>query len=154
MKLILSLVVCLWPVLASAGPTYTNADLERLRVPGAYTNEDLRRLPPLAVQSEPASRLPRITPPKVDHAGYQAVFNAARRARAALLAELDYEMERVDFSESAFAGDTRSFAPRLGYRARARTLIQELTKRIALLDLEIDALLDDARRAGALVDRR
>ena len=40
MKRYLCLLACLWPALASAQQTYTNADLVKLEVPGAYTNDE------------------------------------------------------------------------------------------------------------------
>lgn len=154
MKRMLILMICLCPAFAFAQRTYTNADLVEIDVPGAYTNEDLRKLAPLAVQERAAMPTPRIAIPMVDSSGYQAAFDDLRRVRRALQAELDYEMNRIAFSESAFAGRTQSAAPRLGYRAKVRGLVRELTKRIDLIDIEIEQVLEDARKAGALVDKR
>ena len=154
MKRFLVLTVCLWPGLLLAQQSYSNADLVHFQVPGAYTNADLRLLEPLVVQKEPAARLPLVMPPHVDSVPFQVHYDGLVRTRAYLSAELDLELERVAFSESAFAGDPQSFAPRAGYRARVRSLIQELSKRITLLDHEIDMLLDDARQAGATVGIR
>ncbi|MFQ5878457.1 MAG: hypothetical protein ACE5JH_12370 [Acidobacteriota bacterium] len=154
MKRLMLVVVCLCPALAYGQRTYTNADLARFEVPGAYTNEDLRRLPPLAVQREPAAKLPRFSPSPADRVGYQRAYEELMLRRAALLEELDYELEAIDFSESAFAGGTRDLKPRLGYRAKVRHLVLELEKRIALLERSIDRLRDDARRAGAPIDTR
>ena len=154
MKRFVVLAWCLWPVLAFAQDSYTNADLSKFHVPGAYTNEDLRRLSPLAVQKVPAALLPPFIAPRGAGAGYQAIYDSLARTRDNLAAELAYEKNLVDYSESAFAGDTRDFTPRLGYRAQATLLIQELTKRVWLIEKQMDDAADEARRSGAPVERR
>jgi len=154
MKHLVVLAVCLVPAAAFAQQTYTNADLAKFQVPGAYTNQDLKRLPPLAVQKAPAAQLPRIEPAPVPTAEYQQYYDGIKADRNALAVELDYEKGLVDFSESAFAGDTRSYNVRLGYRAQARPLIIELQKRVDLLDKRLDDAADQAREAGVTLDRR
>src|SRR2546428_2839608 len=47
MKVSVVLAGLVWPVLAFGQQFYTNADLAKLDVPGAYTSDDLKRLPPL-----------------------------------------------------------------------------------------------------------
>ena len=152
MKNVVAVAIWLLPAAAFAQDvTYTNADLAKIQVPGAYTNQDLKRLPPLIVQKAPAAPAPQVQAPAAPSAqeeGWQNYYWNVRADRDALQAELDYEIGQVEFSESAFAGDTRAFEPRLGYRAQARPLILELQKRIALLDARMDAVLDDAHRAG------
>ncbi len=154
MKKLLILMICLCPVSAFAQEAYTNADLVDIDVPGAYTNEDLRKLPPLAVQERPAAPGPFITIRPVDSSFYQAAFDDLNRVRRSLQAELAYEAGQIAFSESAFAGRTQSAAPRLGYRNKVRGLVRELIKRIAMVDAQIEFVLDDARKAGASVDKR
>ncbi|HEV8201950.1 MAG TPA: hypothetical protein VGS03_18205 [Candidatus Polarisedimenticolia bacterium] len=162
MKHVVVLAVWLVPAaaLAQEAKTYTNADLVKIEVPGAYTNQDLKRLPPLAVQRVQAPAAPRGAAPVAEAApappteAFQAYFNSVRVDRDVLMSELQYEIDQVAFSESAFAGDTRSFDVRLGYRAQARPLIQELAKRVALLDMRLDAVADEARKAGVSLDRR
>ena len=154
MKRIIVLAVCLAPVLAYGGEVYTNADLERFQVPGAYTNADLDRIGSFPVQGKPAARLPAFVPSPTPGDFYQAEYNSLRRTRAALMAEIAYEEERIAFSESAFAGDTRRPGIRLGYRSRVAPLLEELRKRGALLGLGMDAIADEARRAGVRIDRR
>jgi len=168
MKHVVVLAVWLVPAaaLAQEAKTYTNADLVKIEVPGAYTNQDLKRLPPLAVQkvqapaAAPRRAAPRGAAPVAEEApspaseAFQAYFNSVRVDRDMLMSELQYEIDQVAFSESAFAGDTRSFDVRLGYRAQARPLIQELAKRVALLDMRLDAVADEARKAGVTLDRR
>ncbi len=154
MKGLVIFMICLCPVLAFAQQEYTNADLVDIDVPGAYNNEDLRKLPPLAVQERPAAPGPAIIIPPVDSSFYQAAFDDLNRVRRSLQAELDYEAGQIAFSESAFAGRTQSAAPRLGYRNKVRGLVRELIKRIAMVDAQIEFVLDDARKAGASVDKR
>jgi len=154
MKGIVLFAACLAPTLAFGQQTYTNADLTKFQVPGAYTNEDLKRLAPLPMQKAPAVAMPRVEPSRTESAGYQALYDSLRRARTALAAEIDYEKQRVDRSESAFAGDTRDYGDRLGYRTMTAPLIRELTARVALLDGQMNDLADEARRAGADLDRR
>ena len=154
MKRVVLFMLCLAPAIAFADESYTNADLAKFQVPGAYTNQDLKRLPPLPVQKAPAAKLPAYEPAPVPTASLQAWYDSLKAERDALAAEIDYEKSLVDFSESAFAGDTRSYDVRLGYRAQARPLIIELQKRVALLDRQMETALDAARTAGAVLDRR
>ena len=72
----------------------------------------------------------------------------------ALAGELDFESNRIAFSESAFAGNTSEIEPRLGYRSRVSSLVLELKKRVALLDQQMDDLAGLARRAGVAIDPR
>ena len=160
MKHVVILAACLVPAAAFAqeAKTYTNADLVKIQVPGAFTNEDLRRLPPLPMQKAApraaAQPAPVEAAPSPATEAFQTYYSSVRADRDLLAAELAYEIGLVEFSESAFAGDTRSFDVRLGYRAQAVDLIRELTKRVALLDARLDAVMDEARRAGVTIDRR
>jgi hypothetical protein len=157
MKVSVVLAGLVWPVLAFGQQQYTNADLAKFEVPGAYTNQDLRRLPPLAMQKAPAAALPQFVAPApapflVAH--YEGTYRDMQQARESLAFELDYELRRVEFSESAFAGDPQSFEPRLGYRTRVLPLVVELQKRIAILDFQMGALIRDARRDGIEIGTR
>jgi len=155
MKVSVVLAGLVWPVLAFGQQLYTNADLAKIDVPGAYTNQDLRRLPPLAVQSAPAVPTPPYAAPAPSGAyGFQSGYDALRLTRLALAGELDLEMKRIAFSESAFAGDSTEIEPRLGYRVRVAPLVLELKKRIELIDQQMNDLADAARRFGAGIDVR
>lgn len=154
MKRVFALMVCLAPAMAFADQTYTNADLAKFQVPGAYTNQDLKRLSPMPMQKAPAAKLPAYEPEGVPTASLQAWYDSLKDEREALAAELAYEKSRVEYSESAFAGDTLSYDVRLGYRAQAVPLIRELEKRVALLDMQLERAADAARKAGAVIDRR
>ena len=142
--------------------TYTNADLVKFQVPGAFTNADLKRLPATgvtvlkapAVKAAPRGEAEAEEAPAPLTDAYQAYYSNVRADRDVLAAELAYEIGLVEFSESAFAGDTRSFDVRLGYRSQAAELIRELTKRVALLDARLDSVADEARKAGVVLDRR
>lgn len=154
MKVSVVLLGLVWPVLTFGQQLYTNADLAKFDVPGAYSNQDLKRLPPSGVTPRAAVGLPSYTPPPREDALYQRAYDGLHLTRAAMQAELDFEMGRIAFSESALAGNTGVVEPRLGYRASVAPLILELQKRVALLDRQMDAVLDAARRAGAVVDQR
>ncbi len=156
MRRFLFLAACLWPAagFAQEPQTYTNADLVKFSVPGAYTNDDLRRLPPSAVQRPAAAPAPAIELPAPPTAALQLMYDGLKRSRAALAAELEYEKDQVGFSKSAFTGDSKGFDPRLGYETRVRPLVMELQKRVVLLDRQLDEVADQARRAGAPIDRR
>jgi hypothetical protein len=154
MKRFLVLLVFCAPAVCLAGEVYTNADLARFNVPGAFTNADLSRLEPLPVQAKPAALLPAYEPPRPPTALYQAEYDGLRRTRGRLEAELAYERGRLEFSRSAFAGDTRQPGIRLGEGAKIAPLIQELEKRVTLIGIAMEAVADEARRAGALIDRR
>ncbi|OLD62466.1 MAG: hypothetical protein AUI47_12435 [Acidobacteria bacterium 13_1_40CM_2_68_5] len=155
MKVSVVVAGLVWPVLAFGQQLYTNADLAKFDVPGAYTNDDLRRLPPLAVQSAPAVPTPPYAAPApAEGASYQANYDNLKLTRMALAGELDFELNRIAFSEAAFAGNTSEIEPRLGYRSRVSSLVLELKKRVALLDQQMDDLAGLARRAGVAIDPR
>ena len=155
MKVSVVVAGLVWPVLAFGQQLYTNADLAKFDVPGAYSNQDLRRLPPLAVQKQAAFTLPPYVSPQTSgEARLQESYDFLKSTRDSFACELDFELRRVDFSRSAFAGDTQGYSIRLGYGARVGGLIRELEKRVALLDCQMDDLVDRARRAGLTIDKR
>ena len=155
MKRSIVLAALLWPAVAFGQQLYTNADLTKFDVPGAYTNEDLSRLSPLAVQKTPAATLPPfVRPSPAALPPYQEAYDSVKGTRDAFAYEMELEQKRVEFSESPFAGYTDTFAPRLGYRTQVADLILELRKRIALLDYQMRELVDQARRAGVTIDQR
>lgn len=161
MKHVVILAVCLVPAAAFAqeSRTYTNADLVKIQVPGAYTNEDLKRLPSTGVTvlkaaPKAAAAAPLEAAPSPQADAYQAYYSSVRADRDVLAAELEYELARVEFSKSAFAGGSEGYDIRLGYGAKAGELIRELQKRVALFDARLDAVADEARRAGVTLDRR
>ena len=152
--IIVVVAICLAPVLAFGQQTYTNEDLARFQVPGAYTNEDLTRLAPLAQQKEPAVRLPEYQAAPMRSASLQARYDGLYETYAMLQAEIALEHERVDFSESAFAGNTLDTTVRLGYKTVAFEQIRELSLRADLMKVRIEVLEELARRQGILLDRR
>jgi hypothetical protein len=152
MKLVIVVLLCLAPVLAFGQQTYTNEDLAKFQVPGAYTNEDLRRLTPLAQQKEPAFHLPAFQPAPTRSQSLQARYDGLTYDM--LQAQIVAEHERVDFSESAFAGNTLDAKVRLGHKTPAFVWIKELSLRADLMKVRIEALEDLARRRGVVLDRR
>jgi len=154
MKRIVVLAVCCWPAAAFAQQSYTNADLAKIEVPGAYTNRDLKRLSPLPMQKAPAAQLPPYVAPQIPTAAFQAHYVSVRGERDLLLAEIEHEKGRVEFSESAYAGDTSTFDVRLGYRSAAAVYIRDLERRVAIYDTGLEQIAERARKAGADLDRR
>jgi len=149
--------VFLWPAVAFAQQSYSNGDLTRFHVPGAYTNDDLKKLPAEAAprtKPAPAAAPAAFEVPEADTRLIQDAYDALLVRRVRLEAELEIERERIEFSESAFAGSTDVIAPRLGYRARVALQVLELEKRIAILDAEMDLLLETARKGWMGIDRR
>ena len=86
--IIVVVAICLAPVLAFGQQTYTNEDLAKFQIPGAYTNEDLKRLAPLAQQKEPAFRLPEYQPAPTRSASLQARYDGIRETYVMLEAEI------------------------------------------------------------------
>ena len=152
--IIVVVAICLAPVLAFGQQTYTNEDLAKFQVPGAYTNEDLKRLAPLAQQKEPAVRLPEYQPAPTRSASLQARYDGLQETYVLLQAEIALKHELVDYSESAFAGNTLDAKVRLGYKAPAFRQIQVLSQRAELMKVRIEALEELARRRGVVLDRR
>jgi len=152
--IIVVVAICLAPVLAFGQQTYTNEDLAKFQVAGAYTNEDLSRLAPLAQQKEPAVRLPEYQPAPTHSASLQARYDGLQETLAMLEAEIAMKHELVDYSESAFAGNTLDAKVRLGYRAPAFRQIQVLSQRAHIMKVRIEALEEAARRQGIHLDRR
>jgi hypothetical protein len=149
--------VFLWPAVAFAQQSYSNGDLTRFHVPGAYTNDDLKKLPAVAApRTQPGvAAIPAaFALPETDTRLLQDAYDALLARRVRLEAELEFERERIEFSESAFAGSTDVIAPRLGYRARVALQVLELEKRIAILAAEMDLLLEGARKGRMGIDRR
>lgn len=154
MKRIAVLMICLAPALAFGQQSYTNEDLAKFQVPGAYTNEDLKRLAPLPVQKAPAVELPEYVPSRPLGDAYQMRYDGLAGIYASLQAEIEYEYERIEFSESAFAGDTRDVEVRNGNRAWLAPLIEELRRRAAVVKTRMESVAEAARRAGATLERR
>jgi hypothetical protein len=152
-SVIVVVAICLAPVLAFGQQTYTNEDLGRFQVPGAYTNEDLRRLAPLPQQQEKEVEPPALQAAPRISAVLQARYDGLRETYDLLRAEIAAEEARIDFSESAFAGDTRDTEVRLGYRAPATVWIRELSLRADLMKTRIEALEEQARREGVRLNR-
>lgn len=149
MKKILAFAALCAATGALAEEKYTNADLDRIYVPGAYTNEDLKALPPLEVQEAPA--LPLVGP-RVDTAERDRLLARIRMLEArrdAMARELAYEEERVRRSESA-GGNSPDSSLFAGYRGKSRGLREALRKEIALLGHEIDDTRWHAVRASVV----
>ncbi len=125
---------------AWAQERYTNADLDRIYVPGAFTNEDLKALPRIETQAKPAQPL---VAPRIDTSERDLLWQHVRaleQRRTMLTRELTYEEELVREAEGP-GGNSPDRAPYLGYRSKSRSRRHYLRKQIALLD----ATIEDAR---------
>ena len=97
--ILISSLACVVVAPVVAQETYTNKDLGKLHIPGAYTNDDLKALPPLAVQKAP---IVQVQPVDLSKLISELTEAAARReekrrvlvhAQDRLQAELDYQLE-------------------------------------------------------------
>lgn len=136
MRKILVVAAAFAATAALAQEKYTNADLDRIYVPGAYTNEDLKALPPIEVQEAPAQQL---AAPVVDTTERDLLLGRVRmleERRAALARELAYE-ERIVSDVEGPGGNAPDRSFYAGYRSKSRRLREALRKEIALVDQEI-----------------
>ncbi len=138
MKNAIVALALLAPVLAGAQEPrkYTNADLSVPPKKDAYTNADLRRLPPLPVQSAPAAAPAALPPAPRDLA---AEVRAQRLANLSLErdmieAEMDYWQGVIKAAHSGAGGindyprigsDTSEARERLAALKRALYLVNE-----------------------------
>ena len=130
---------------AMAQQTYTNADLGKLHIPGAYTNQDLKALVPLPVQKAPLFEYPEVDLSKwieeaIEKAAVREVeYHGLVHERDRYQAELDYELERLDLEvtyslrDGGFTGFTRP----LGLRSEFDSRLKYLRRQIFLLNWEI-----------------
>jgi len=149
MNRILAVAVALTATGVLAQEKYTNADLDRIYVPGAYTNEDLKALPPIEMQAAPA--LPLVAP-VVDTRERDLMFDRLRsleERRAGLARELAYEEKLVSRAEGP-GGNSPGVSFFAGYRGKSRGLREAVRKEIALLDQEIAEARWQAVRASVV----
>lgn len=145
MKRIMVLATVMLATAALAEERYTNADLDRIYVPGAFTNEDLKALPAIETQEAPAQPLAGA---RIDTAGRDLLFAEIRsleEQREGAASELAYEeaIVRLVYGPGGNSPDRAFFA---GYRSKSRGLREALRKEIALLDQQIDAVRWQALR--------
>ncbi len=131
---------------AWAEERYSNADLDRIYVPGAYTNEDLRTLPPIAMQEAPAMPLATTIIDTSERDFLFAQLEVLEMGRKALARSLAYEEARL-WKAYGPGGNAPNDYPVPGFRSRNRLLRDSLRKRIALLDKEIEEARWKAVRA-------
>ncbi len=149
MRAIIAAAAVLWATAGLAQEKYTNADLDRIYVPGAYTNEDLKALPPIEQQEAPAVPL---AAPVVDTRERDLLLERVRdleERRAAVSRELAYEEGIVSRTYSA-GGSSPEQAFFIGQRSKSRGLREALRKEIALLDQDISDARWHAVRASVV----
>jgi hypothetical protein len=135
---------------AVAQEKYTNADLDRIYVQGAYTNEDLKALPRLEVQPAPA--MPPWAP-SVDTRERDLMWervHGLEERRLAASRELDFEESIVRKVESP-GGNSPDSEYYFGHRSKSRGYRAALRREIALLDQEIEDARWHAVRASIVV---
>jgi hypothetical protein len=132
-------VVAIAPAMAQK--VYTNKDLDKVQVPGAYTNKDLKFLEPIPTQKAPLSEpapmdlmaLAEVTPePDVRRAVLTDV-------RDRLQAELDYELARIEEAYSP-AGGGFTGSLRVGLKSKLEDRLEYLRREIHLRDEQIRQL--------------
>jgi hypothetical protein len=130
---------------ALAEERYTNADLDRIYVPGAFTNEDLKALPAIETQEAPAQPLAGARIDTIERDLLFAEIRSLEEQREAAASELTYEesIVRLVYGPGGNSPDRAFFA---GYRSKSRGLREALRKEIALLDQQIDAVRWQALR--------
>ncbi len=127
---------------AAAQRKYTNADLEKYRLEGAYTNEDLERLEPLSFQAAPLFEYPEIDLLSASIAEQRVIEVRGvvlRRERSGYQAELDYHHGRLKKSYSAGGGYPNTFLYR-GLLSQIEPRLEFLRRRIALITGELGRL--------------
>lgn len=157
-RFIIGLSLCALAVVLISNPAdaqrkYTNADLAKFRLEGAYTNEDLRGLAPVPVQKAPLYEYPEIdllTPYFMEQQARQARYESLLEVRNGLQAELDYRTMILDVAYSARGGEVPNprnlavrdqiLAPNPGTYSRMLPRLEYLTRRISLLDRELAEL--------------
>ena len=153
-RIIIGVVVCLVPLAAYGQQRYTNEDLRKFSVPGAYTNQDLKKLPPVPVvgKATPAPA-PQAEEVSVDSESFQIALDLLAEQRSIYQAELDWRNQEIERAYSFFDKGPDGY-PWPGYRSKSRGAIQYLEVQIAIMDARIAAMEEDAYRAGAVIDRR
>src|SRR5262245_41263935 len=103
MKRIIGVVVCLVPLAAYGQQRYTNEDLRKFSVPGAYTNQDLKKLPPVPVVGKATRQAaPEVEAPAVDSESYQIALDLLVEQRSIYQAELDWRNQEIERAYSFF----------------------------------------------------
>ena len=153
MKKWIGIALCLFPLAVHAEQTYTNEDLRKFSVPGAYTNEDLRKLPGLPV-AKAAPAAPAPIPMAAPDAGpLQLRLDLLSEQRLIVQTELDWREEMARKAESAFDKGPDGY-PWPGYLSKNKSSIQYLRMHLAVLDARMEKALDEARRAGVVLESR
>ena len=153
MKKIIGVVVCLVPLAAYGQQRYTNEDLRKFSVPGAYTNQDLKKLPPVPVVGKAApAPAPRSEAPAVDSESFQIALDLLVEQRNIYQAELDWRNQEIERAYSFFDKGPEGY-PWPGYLSKSRGILQYLEVQIAIMDARIAAMEEDAYSAGAVIER-
>jgi hypothetical protein len=155
MKKILGVFLCLVPLATYAQQRYTNEDLKKFSVPGAYTNADLKKMAPVPVVGKPTRAEPILAPEIDEYAQVlYARMDLLREQRTIIQAEMDWrnaEIERAysffDKGPNGYPGN-REGGPWPGYLSKSKGFLQYLEMQLAVVDARIESVEDEARQAG------
>jgi hypothetical protein len=157
-KLVIGLSLCALVIVFVTAPAdaqrkYTNADLEKFRLEGAYTNEDLRGLTSYPVQERPLYEYPEVdlvTPYIRAQQALEARAASLRSERDRLQAELDYRAGILETAYSARGGEVPNFrnlavrdqylAPYPGTYSQMVPRLEYLLRRISLVNRQLAEL--------------
>lgn len=155
MKRILGVFLCLVPLTAYAQQRYTNEDLKKFSVPGAYTNADLKKMPPVPVVGKPTKGEPILAPEIDEYAQVlYARIDLLQEQRTIIQAELDWRNAEVEKAYSFFDKGPNGYpghregGPWPGYLSKSKGSLQYLEMQLAVVDARIESVEDEARRAG------
>ena len=152
MKKLIGVFVCLVPLAAYAQQTYTNEDLRKFTVPGAYTNADLKKLPPVPVVGR-AGRVESLPYEEVDAGPFQMRLDLLQEQRTIVQAQLDWTNQQIEKAYSFFDKGPDGY-PWPGYYSKNKGFLQYLDMQLAVIDARIDEVEDEARTAGAILYNR
>jgi hypothetical protein len=151
MKKWIGVALCLVPLAVQAEQRYTNEDLRKFSVPGAYTNQDLQKLPKLPVaKAVPVVPIPIIA---VEPGPFQMQLDFLQQQRLGLQSELDYREGMLEKAYSYF-DKAPNEGPYPGYLSKSVGILNYLEMQLAITDSQIENLLDGARRAGVVLENR
>jgi len=152
MKRIVGVLVCLVPLAAYAQQTYTNEDLKRFSVAGAYTNQDLKKMKPVPVVGKAAPVVPAPFE-AVDARPYQMRLELLQEQRRIIQAELGWRNQQIEKAASFFDKGPDGY-PWPGYLSKSKGALQYLGLQLAVVEARIANAEEEARRDGVLLENR
>ena len=152
MKKILGVIVCLVPLTAYAQQTYTNEDLRKFSVPGAYTNQDLKKMRPVPPVGKAGPSAP-VSIEVGDSRPFQKRLDLLLEQRLIVQAQLDWTNQEIERAYSFYDKGPDGY-PWPGYLSKTRGFVQYLEMQLAVVDTRIANVEEEAFRAGAILENR